>query len=618
MTLAIKLAGAPYDQAMGDVQRTDVDGVPTFWIDRPGPLMATLSFRVGQADETLPTRGISHLVEHLGLFQLSHASCQFNGATEDSFTSFYATGTPEEVTDFLTRVATALASLPLERMDMEKQVIKTEDASRGASFIAEMLQRRFGPAGHGLLACEEFGMRSLPPQAVAVWAAENFSRQNAVLAITSPPPAGLRLPLVDGVGRRPLPAVAPVPQEYPTITVHHHQILGASFLAARSTALTSLMRIIQRRAMDHLRTELGVSYSITADYRRLDHHQAHLTVTADTLPEVSTQAMDGLLHVLLSLARTGPTGEELDRDFEEAQKAFAQEDALLGDLIRAARYELVGEEPQSRARLLREQREVTPDLHAELLDNALESSFWLVPAGTSGPTWRFRDYVASSPYAVLQSKVLQPLPGTDVPPGATLLVSREGVTYSMGQDRQITVLFRACAGALIWNNGDRMLYGDDGFILLIEPRKWDGGQHLLQMVDHELPAHVRIPMGDRQVRDGPPTQPIPAAAMNVPESAPALVGTTAPVVQGRTGGLAAVPVRQEGMPRHSRFHGARNRASYALLAFAVMAWGLVVFAASTLSAPLAAGETQNNRIALLVLFVFLAVLTSAVYVRRLF
>ena len=44
-----------------------VDGLSTYWVANGGPFRAVLVFRVGQADETLPTRGICHLVEHLAI-----------------------------------------------------------------------------------------------------------------------------------------------------------------------------------------------------------------------------------------------------------------------------------------------------------------------------------------------------------------------------------------------------------------------------------------------------------------------------------------------------------------------------------------------------------------------
>ena len=47
--------------------RTLVDGVPTFYVDVDGPFVATLAFRVGRADERLPSAGVTHLLEHLAM-----------------------------------------------------------------------------------------------------------------------------------------------------------------------------------------------------------------------------------------------------------------------------------------------------------------------------------------------------------------------------------------------------------------------------------------------------------------------------------------------------------------------------------------------------------------------
>ena len=56
--------------AAGAVHRTEVDGVPVFWADGPGNAVGQLVFRVGQADEPLPLRGMTHLIEHLALASL--------------------------------------------------------------------------------------------------------------------------------------------------------------------------------------------------------------------------------------------------------------------------------------------------------------------------------------------------------------------------------------------------------------------------------------------------------------------------------------------------------------------------------------------------------------------
>jgi hypothetical protein len=53
-----------------DPHRMDVDGVPVFWAEGTPQLGASLSFRVGTADEEFTHTGITHLVEHLALYRL--------------------------------------------------------------------------------------------------------------------------------------------------------------------------------------------------------------------------------------------------------------------------------------------------------------------------------------------------------------------------------------------------------------------------------------------------------------------------------------------------------------------------------------------------------------------
>src|SRR5687767_3382181 len=94
-------------------QRTERGGLPVWWADVPGSFFASLMFRVGQADEALATRGLTHLVEHLALFALGRRDHPFNGFVDDVRCVFYATGEQDEVLDFLHGVAASLRSLPL-------------------------------------------------------------------------------------------------------------------------------------------------------------------------------------------------------------------------------------------------------------------------------------------------------------------------------------------------------------------------------------------------------------------------------------------------------------------------------------------------------------------------
>src|SRR5688572_14080406 len=92
------------------VERTDIDGVPTFWLNAPGPLRAMLLFRVGQADEILPEAGISHLVEHLAFSTLDDLDHAHNGFVDHDRTAFWAAGEPDEVVAFLNGITAALAT----------------------------------------------------------------------------------------------------------------------------------------------------------------------------------------------------------------------------------------------------------------------------------------------------------------------------------------------------------------------------------------------------------------------------------------------------------------------------------------------------------------------------
>ena len=126
-------------------------------------MRATLMFRVGRTDEHLPWSGITHLVEHLALFQLGpQQRYEFNGAVTSNRTLFYATGAPAEIVSFLALVTTALGNLPLDRVETEKTVLLAEASSRSMSASDFMFSLRFGTRGNGLHRYREFGLHHVP------------------------------------------------------------------------------------------------------------------------------------------------------------------------------------------------------------------------------------------------------------------------------------------------------------------------------------------------------------------------------------------------------------------------------------------------------------------------
>nr|WP_284289957.1 hypothetical protein [Angustibacter aerolatus] len=81
------------------LRRDEVDGVPTFWVPAEGPLRASLVFRTGQADEPLPRRGLTHLVEHLALHGRDSVRRPVNGSVSLLHTRFDVMGEPDEVAE---------------------------------------------------------------------------------------------------------------------------------------------------------------------------------------------------------------------------------------------------------------------------------------------------------------------------------------------------------------------------------------------------------------------------------------------------------------------------------------------------------------------------------------
>lgn len=126
------------------VTTTTVNGVRTLLAPRSGPVTAGLLFRVGRADETLATSGITHLVEHLALHRHGLSDLHYNGATAAAYTHFAVTGTADDVVEYLNGVCAALRDLPVDRLETEKEILRTEAAGRGCGAADGMGVWRYG------------------------------------------------------------------------------------------------------------------------------------------------------------------------------------------------------------------------------------------------------------------------------------------------------------------------------------------------------------------------------------------------------------------------------------------------------------------------------------------
>ena len=198
-----------------EVGRGVVSGVAAFWGSDEGPLVATLSFRVGQADESLRNRGMCKLVAQLATSGIDDPDVELSTSVSPLRTSFTVTGPPSRAGEVMTRVARNLAALPTEQTATAIAEIQAA-WTPPQRWDIELLTLRYGSRGYGLPACEDLGLHDLDPAAFDAWQRNWFTAGNAVLICNRQPPAELILSSLPEGDRKPLPDPHPIDIELPS------------------------------------------------------------------------------------------------------------------------------------------------------------------------------------------------------------------------------------------------------------------------------------------------------------------------------------------------------------------------------------------------------------------
>lgn len=473
-----------------DVRVTEVDGVPTVWTNAPGPFTAGLLLRVGQADEPLPRRGITHLLEHLALFGVGRPGDHAHGQVDPTTLLLRTSGSPEEVVQFLTRVTHQLVDPPVARLEDEKGVLRAEAAQRPPIPLAELITWRWGRVGFGVTVSDELGLHCVTPQMLREWSAARVNRANAVLWLTGPPPAGLRVELPDGAWQPPPdPWLSPLPSFPAWFGSALADAVVAHGLLPRSSAGVALAGVLQRRLVDDLRTARAAAYSPHAHYQPLGRDAAELVVLTDVVAGRGAEVATRVTEVLRELAEPGSTAtpEELAAHVADVRRSHEDPRAALGALGSSA-WDLVHGAP------------------VRQLDEVLAGVVALVP-----------DDLRTAAAAVTESLLVQLPPGVPVPPwltkapdspapvrgsrfaahgvAARLVIGDTGVTI-MNENDTLTVRLPLTA-LTRWDDGGRVLVGRDGVHLVVEPTLWRRGRRAVALLDSLVPTDVTVPLGER-------------------------------------------------------------------------------------------------------------------------
>lgn len=479
----------------------EVDGIPVLLgpsVD--GRSAGGLVFRVGHADESLTTAGITHLVEHLALHFSDPTKLHSNGRTGPTLTHFHSSGTREEVVGFLSQVAAALRDLPLGRLATEKGVLRTEAQRRGGS--ADQLHAwRYGARDYGLASYPEHGLHRIGPEDVTAWARRWFTRDNAVLWLaTDTVPEGLDLRLPSGT-RMPTPPVRPWLPEAPAHYLGPDGAVAASALVGRSTAASVFASVLEQALYRELRSVGGYSYAPSASYDPLDHATATIYAFADALPENQDAVVGGLVDVLAHLRVGEIDPAEVAAAVENRRTMLRHPDAPTLRLPSDASDVLLGHASSSTEALLAELdaidaaalRVVAEEVHGSLLLQVPRR-----PVDWAG-------YVAAPGHNEVASTgaphpfIAHPEASLRLDHDAISVVSPEGTTGVRWQD---------AVAVQAYPDGARTIVGSDGFQVHVEPVLVAGGAGLVAAIDGRADPALVIPMPARHP-DHLPSPPVP-------------------------------------------------------------------------------------------------------------
>jgi hypothetical protein len=410
---------------------------------------------------------------------------------EDSSTTFWADGSVAEVCGFVQEVTRSLAALPLERVDVERDVLASEAADRPSSFQRRLLARRFGPATYGVANFLELGLRSVAAAEVDEWRRRHFTAGNAALWMTARPPDDLTLDLPPGEAVRP-PEPEPIPGlRLPAQSAEWDGDVAFGMLARRSFALGAVGPIAERRAEDRLRVERGLTYGVEWELFPLTAHAAHLFLSADSTDANAIAVRDGIQAVLEELAEAGPTEAELERGLARAER-WMHDSAFPGTALdRAAREHLRGAPLVQPAELLEKRRQVSPAAAAAALREALPTQIVLLPEAAAPARGRFAEYGRDLPtaegagYPQRRRRVARPR--------GEVVLGSDGASFVCKGEEPVTVRFDEAVALIEDKPGTFSVKSIDATTLEVTPWDLKRGEQLERAVRERVPGSLWVP-----------------------------------------------------------------------------------------------------------------------------
>lgn len=480
------------------VEWTEDHGLPVAWADVDGPFAAGLTFRVGWADESLPQRGLTHLVEHLALTRGGgERTYECNGFTTATLTGFVMNGTVEQAVEFLEQVCAGLVDLPLDRLDHEVQVLRAEEHAHPAGLTGTLLERRFGATGFGTIAYRQLGLNNIRPETVAAWRDRWFTAGNAVAWISTRPPERLRLDLPPGP-RHALRDATALSTPLPALVVQESTALVISMIGPRTPETILATSVLDHHLQRTLRHQLGLSYAAGARYEPLDATSAHVLLTADHVPGRAPETGEAMVAALRQIAEGGPAAGDLERAQADLRSRLALPDGRalgMAELDRTSKGRLFGRTEPSRDELVQQLDAITAEQVAAAVSQLAWTAIMLAPPGVGPHAIQLHPYPESSRDVIAGRTYGRRLTAPNgAPAGARLIVGDDGISMVDIAGRAWTVRFARCAALLWWSDGRRQLVGEDGFSVTVLTSEWELSDSIVRAIDSAVPGDRFVSM----------------------------------------------------------------------------------------------------------------------------
>jgi len=474
-------------------RRTQIDGLPAYVIDSGRDVVGGIVFRVGRADESLPTAGLTNLVRQL-VIGFDDNRLPLRSEVSGSTTSFFFDESIEDLSEVLTELGRRIANPDLHRLDEARDLVRAEFQGRDLDEVGVITKARFGPRGYGLTSYECYGLDRITEEDITDWCDRFFTAANCAIWIDGEQPFGIELNLPEGGERRPMSKAAGLPHGFPAWVDSKNGRVMLSLQTLDTPDLHLGVEVLTRRVHEFMRERAALTLGSTVRVDPIDGSTSHFLIGLDIVGSRAPEALSTFVGLVNRLADTRPDIREVDEARVIVAERMATPAWFRTQVERAAMLELQGVAPPP-VSVLRERLDRTD---AKLVHTtfraALDTAIYHLPTGVEMPN-SDASHIPKPSRVAVEGQVFEA--AVERRHGHKLILSVKGITIVEDGNTLFTSMASSCAGLLKWADGGRELVDATGVNVRIDPAEWVDGRSAIETIDKIIPERRHIDNGRR-------------------------------------------------------------------------------------------------------------------------